>query len=280
MKRKFTLIELLVVIAIIAILAAMLLPSLARAREMANKAACSGNLRQCAQAIILYSNNNQGWYNTYGENYQQWYRTSKEMQKNLGLSMPDNKRNAPFYFEDDVNYGGSGPDGRKVTLCPSGTFAGMNWYGDHCYGAPYIGSVNALKDYYDDGCEFNDVPASGPNNKSLYFINLDKVMAPTAYVILADSGVEWQFGKDNANNPAGVQSGTFGRRRDLYSSVGVSARHNGVGNLAYADGHVGNSQDVSGLFKQSKIGYIVNPGGQILNDYDSAGDDAGPYTGE
>ncbi len=66
--KKFTLIELLVVIAIIAILAAMLLPSLARAREMANRSACGGNLRQCMQAIQLYGANNNQWITTYDTN--------------------------------------------------------------------------------------------------------------------------------------------------------------------------------------------------------------------
>lgn len=130
----FTLIELLVVITIISILAAILLPALARAREAANRASCANNLKQLAVVFQMYANEHSGQLPP-GSANRMWGESGLNIQDNVsGYSRRLVRNN--FIFEGKAVY----PeylDDLRVLVCPSGV-AGRSgirdrWYMDETF---------------------------------------------------------------------------------------------------------------------------------------------------
>jgi prepilin-type N-terminal cleavage/methylation domain-containing protein/prepilin-type processing-associated H-X9-DG protein len=87
-KQGFTLIELLVVIAIIAMLLAILIPGLGKAKEMVKKTICKNNIRNQCMGTILYSEGNNGWVPTYPAGNWFWdiaFATTNEISRESGI---------------------------------------------------------------------------------------------------------------------------------------------------------------------------------------------------
>jgi prepilin-type N-terminal cleavage/methylation domain-containing protein len=102
-ETAFTLIELLVVIAIIGILAAMLLPVLARAKESGRRISCLNNLTQLSLAAQMFVNDNQGNYPPRDESDRWPDRLYDDYGKNLKLLLcPSETTNAPATAGDQT----------------------------------------------------------------------------------------------------------------------------------------------------------------------------------
>ena len=125
----FTLIELLVVVAIIAILAALLLPVLARAKESARRVVCMSNLRQWGMALAMYADNNNGLL---PETTQYWGDG-----RYPNLIMADDPDSTPYFSIGKIGSLVPGTDtvNRRLSgiwRCPSGENANIevsiNWW--------------------------------------------------------------------------------------------------------------------------------------------------------
>ena len=224
-KTRFTLIELLVVIAIIAILAAMLMPALSKARGAARASNCAANLNSCAKMQILYSND-QKIFGTYYDR-----KSMRDSTKNLA------------WWPDLMWDAGYGPDESKVYQCPAiaSPLKDANSVRKYAYGMFH----NVTKE--DAGGETQNCfytkkhTAKATSNGSYYNfrgISPLRMTRPSAGMLIVDS-VEHSTSAPPKHQNSHV---------DQTSGGGWIARlHNDKINLAFVDGHVASQMHVDEL---------------------------------
>lgn len=256
-RKGFTLIELLVVIAIIAILAAILFPVFARARDKARQTACLNNLKQLALGVIMYSNDwdecapgaghpfaiyaNSAWP---VDKYVAWqvniepYVKSKAMyncpsaamistvaldstagyQKVSGVPMPDDWANVKISYAFNVILQLS------TKLPPAGAnnypCSWFNW-----------GGMQA-----GPGVANNCDPKTGYGGH-----NFAALKVPADVMMIGDAAgpIELCYDKANVTEfcPDGSQPNCNGPLSQGGDNFALTARHNSGNNWAYADGH-------------------------------------------
>ena len=242
-KAAFTLVELLVVIAIIAILAAILFPVFARARENARRSSCQSNLKQIGLGFLQY----------FGDNDEQFPPNKNETAWPGGAIQP--------YLKSTQILRCSGDDGAK-------------------WNAPTVTTTSyVLNGFFPPSAPGTD-PASpwtyGPNNiKSSSIVN---VQAPASVIMLAEAPELWSGSYFHAFAwPVEAGNGFGGYKVDDASawkwSAGVrdpqpsnpyypnypgdleTVRHLGGFNAAYLDGHAKWTK----WERAYKIDYSANP---------------------
>jgi prepilin-type N-terminal cleavage/methylation domain-containing protein/prepilin-type processing-associated H-X9-DG protein len=214
-RRGFTLIELLVVIAIIAILASILFPVFARAREQARKASCASNLKQIAMADLMYAQDYDDMLCPFSEG--NGYCGS------LGYAGGDGPRWAdvimPYVKNSQLFNCSSGQ--QRMAIVSGGSFFDITKYS---YGD--VSPSNGAADYGVASRSLGDIPA------------------PSSTIMFADDG-RGETGMDNEvfgrmiPGPSDTIGVLAGRVNGVRHTGASDTNYTGMAfNAAYVDGHV------------------------------------------
>jgi len=253
--RGFTLIELLVVIAIIAILAAMLLPALSKAKEKAKAITCVSNLKQISLGSSMYINDNQGTLHPlYFQKGSPFMPSEFKYDTNTFVVLdPDD-----FWWQDQLRAKGYCP-AKEVFNCPTEA-------------QQLAGSVN-VNHSLGIGMNWQEsATIAGSGQSSVPWVKENMVRKPSAFIIFADAGNitsttrndpnadNWMpdYAADNAAAQyAGQGIGYFRTPSDTGTYlVGTRSvpRHGKRCNFGFFDGHAEST-------KNSTAGYqFYNPG--------------------
>ncbi len=246
--RAFTLIELLVVIAIIAILAAILFPVFAQAREKARQIACVSNMQQISLAFLMYT---QDYDETYMSPYYYAYVDSNgnsALEPYIKNHPGGGNRNTVWACPDlpdapsgaNLGYHGyvrtyamnqflrsSGPNyNHRVTINDP----------DACYSLPgqytnwYSGTPEGILHSSDD--VITEAAIVEPSNTDLLFEGMPEVSSDGVYAGSTNQDGDWMFVKGFWDNAADES-------KFWYSTVSPDiAYHSNMSNFAFCDGHV------------------------------------------